>query len=345
MAPPSYLRPTASSTLRASPKSSETAKTDIQKETPRKLKRPSTLSTEDRHTIAYNANLHPIKPQSPTKPCPLSTLPSELRSTIYTYILDQHSPLPSPGQVQTISVRPDHHRRHDYTTPSLLHICRAIRIEAAYTYYTTTPFTWTVRNLNFAPIISYMESLPHAHRALLARNPHKTINVIPRVVQAFTYAPAKYLLDGMIEDHWKACEAFGNLYALSTDVHRKQFIIFCRLATWWLWCAGPEGNRDVAWTYTFEWEWRRGWGTQVWREDRASGGLCGFLRDCVGVFMAGSVKRAWTRNVRKKGMRREVERLLEALDGWNERVGGVMGNGGDEWGVVMGRIWRVLEKW
>src|SRR5207244_1706016 len=123
MALPSYGRATSSSTLKASPRSSKVEDPANPRGTPKKYKRPSTLTTEDRRTIAYHADLHPIKPFEPSKPCPLSELPSEIRSVIYTYVLrDQQLPY----------IRP-HFR------PSLMHICRAIRIEAAYTYFTSTP--------------------------------------------------------------------------------------------------------------------------------------------------------------------------------------------------------------
>jgi hypothetical protein len=242
MAPPSYARATASSTSKASPKSAKVKDTELptsirslSQETSTKaeksstsdrplkktLKRPSLLTSEERDTIAYKRDLYPIKPKDPSKPCPLATLPSELRCHIYTFLL------PSTHHISDSWAR---HKQH--LPPPLTHVCRALRVEASYTYYTVTYFLFTVRNLDFEPVRKWVDSLPKAHRALLAKNKGMEINIIPRVKGTYTYPPPKYLIDDYVSNHWKACKQFGNIYTICGDTHKKHFIIFCRLASW-----------------------------------------------------------------------------------------------------------------
>ncbi|KAF1846708.1 uncharacterized protein K460DRAFT_285727 [Cucurbitaria berberidis CBS 394.84] len=338
MVPPSYARATASSTLRAGLNSSKAKKAvEVPKGTPKKLKRPSTLTIKDRQEIIYSADLHPIKPLNAKKPCPLATLPSELRTEIYTYVLDQASTIIHPQQF--ISPRKD--RPPCYIWPRLLHICRAIRIEAAYTYYTSTPFTWTVRNLNFAPVIAWIDTLPREHRALLPRNRCMKLDIIPRISNHFAYPPSNYLIDAPIESHWKACERFGNLFAVSGDQHRKHFIIFCRLGAWWLWCD-KYVNRNIQWTYLFCKDWAPNGLMKHYR--RRS--LLSFLEDHVSVLMAPCVRKAWIKNTGTAGMRKEASRMLEALDIWYMQIAKAPTDQvSSKWREKMGLIKGVVEKW
>ncbi|KAG9194621.1 hypothetical protein G6011_04656 [Alternaria panax] len=177
MAPPPYARATVSSASRASPKSSNTThitedstipspcsagtssvlqKTAQAPLTPKRaLKRPSLLTPQARDQLIYNRDLYPIRPRDSSKPCLLADLPSELRSLIYTFILPEthHISDSWPAIFKHGQQRP----------PPLLHTCRAIRIEAAYDYYTSTAFKFTVRNLNFYPAMKWLDELPKQH--------------------------------------------------------------------------------------------------------------------------------------------------------------------------------------
>lgn len=259
MAVPSFARTTTSSTLKASSRSAKskdttkpetTHSTDLLNRSPaitRKLKRPSTLTRRDRESIAYSADLHYIKPSNPSKPCPLAALPSELRTIIYSYV---------SGNFQRPVLM--NYRRERHYPPALLQICRAVRIEAAYMYYTYTAFTWIVKNLNFTTVTKWLSSLPSAHRALLSRNKKLTIEIIPGLQKSYTYPPKDFLLDATVQDHWKACQPFGNLYSVkglrtshgTHDHVRVNFILFCRLASWLKLCSQPS-YADVDWDYTF----------------------------------------------------------------------------------------------
>ncbi|KAF2631084.1 hypothetical protein BU25DRAFT_223947 [Macroventuria anomochaeta] len=272
MAVPSFARATASSTLKASPnggKSNDVTTTQGSgtfsgtSGTDRKLKRPSTLTRRARESIAYNADLYHIKPSNPSKPCPLAALPSELRTLIYSHTF---------GDLQSPVLMNYGRKRH---SPSkLLQTCRAIRIEAAYMYFTEASFTWLVKNLNFNAIVKWLESLQPSHRALLSRNRNLTIEVIPGLLKLFTYPPKDFLLDDTLQNHWKACQPFGNLYAVRAmhtnsgtrrslarfddpgydpahDNAKVFFLLFCRLAVWSRLCT-QSIYAGIQWKYTFD---------------------------------------------------------------------------------------------
>lgn len=252
MAVPSYARATTTSTLRASPRGAKTqdvATPNQPRSIPistgsptaaRRLKRPSTLTSRDRESIAYKADLHHIKASSPSKPCPLAALPSELRCLIYSHVLgDLHRPILM------------NYRRVRHSPSTLLQICRAIRIEAAYMYYTSTAFTWTIKNLNFTTITKWLSNLHPSHRALLSRNKNLAIEIVVGLQKSYTYPPKDFFLDDTIQNHWKACQPFGNLYAIKQDHFRTYFILFCRLASWFKLCSQAVYT-NVRWDYVFD---------------------------------------------------------------------------------------------
>ncbi|KAF1939076.1 hypothetical protein EJ02DRAFT_514121 [Clathrospora elynae] len=329
MAPPSYTRATTSSTSRATSTSSKSDDTTTQTSTPEKnrnkknLKRPSKLTPQARQSINYHQNLHPIKPQNSSKPCPLATLPSELRVYIYTfYYLSRQ-------QQQTSSSCPKPRK-----TPPILHLCRAMRIEAAYTYYTTTPFTFAVRNLDFGPVTRWMDSLSLEHRGLLSRNSKLTINAIPAIRHTFAYPPPEYLLDGYVVDHWKACQQFGNLYMA---VHKKHFVMFCRLASWFLWCD----KAGITWGYAFPMLFHshllahKNMVREFLRRD-----IVGLTEPCV--------RKAWTKNGDKAGLvKREMLRWLDALNTYYVQLTGCDTDvgAGRQWRERMSAVKGAVESW
>jgi len=357
MAPPSYARATSSSTSKASPKASKTThiidesiipslkKTRISTttkalekapSTPKKaLKRPSLLTPQARNQITYNSDLYAIKAKDASKPCLLSDLPSELRSLIYTFVL--------PSTHHISDNWPAILKRGQRRLPPLLHICRAIRIEAAYDYYTGTSFSFSVRNLNFYPIMRWIDELPKQHRALLlSRNQQLEINVLPNVKNSFTYPPKGWLIDGYMQDHWKACQPFGNIYTVPSDLHKSHFLVFCRLASWFLWCSRSP-YKPIRWRYTFEQSpFHNPFGLPGLQEQAV---MEWFLKHHVTVLTMECVQKAWKRN--KSGaaaMRGEVVRLLNALDQWY-RERWVEGRDGGEWDEAMEALKKGIEKW
>ena len=330
MAVPSFARATRSSIIKASPsgeKSRDVAASD-KPQSPRtslgspefekKLKRPSTLTRRARESIAYNADLHYIKPSNPSKPCPLAALPSELRTTIYLHVF---------GDLER-PIFMDYGRRRRPLSALLL-VCRAIRIEAAYQFFSEARFTWIVKNFNFTMIMKWLRNLQPSHKALLSRNRNVTIEIIPRLSKSYTYPPKDFLLDDTLQNHWKACEPFGNLYAVRAmatgtrsnlaraddpeypenpaqerDNSRTFFVLFCRLASWSRLCTEPS-YADIKWKYTFDLlsdtQWRRS--------------LCRSLRDheedlCL--FLA-QLKKLWTRNQCENRIRQPMLGLIDAF--------------------------------
>lgn len=357
MSTPSYARATTSSASRASPRSSSTIHTTAEPTksspysakisttpekraqtplTPKKtLKRPSLLTPRARDQLIYNRDLYPIKPKDVSKPCLLADLPSELRSLVYTFVLPttHHISDSWPAILKHGQQRP----------PPLLHICRAIRIEAAYDYYTSTAFKFTVRNLNFYPVMKWLDELPKQHRALLlSRNRHLGINVLPSVKNTFTYPPKGWLIDGYMQDHWKACQPFGNIYTVPSDVHKSHFLVFCRLASWFLWCSRSP-QKDIRWAYTFEQSpFHNPFGLPGLQEQAV---LKWFLNHHAMVLTMGCVEKAWKRN--KSGaamMRGDVMKWLEALDRWYKTRWDEEANE-ENWDEQMESVKKAIQKW
>lgn len=268
MTVPSFARATRSSTLKTSPrgdKSRDAALSDTQRssapslgspKSDAKLKRPSTLTQRARESIAYNADLTHIMPSNPSKPCPLAELPSELRTLVYSFVF---------GDLRRPVLM--YYGRIKYSPSVLLQICRAIRIEAAYDYFAGASFTWTITNLNFTMVMRWLNCLQPAHRALLSRNPNMTIDIFPGLAKSFTYPPVGYLLDDTMENHWKTCQPFINLYAVSPGYTRDAtigqrfdrdlakmrifYILFCRLAAWSK-MRTHSSFANMSWRYTFD---------------------------------------------------------------------------------------------
>ena len=333
MAPPSYARATTSSRLKtslaASSPSHESAKADPT--TPKKrLHRPSTLTSKQRQSISYNSTLYPIKPIHPDSPSPIALLPSELRTLIYQYIL--------PSTVTCIP----HSRLKNtcYVWPHILHICRAIRIEAAYEYYVHTPFSFAILNIDIAPTTRFINMLPRPHRALLSRNQHLTLRIDVQLRNAFRYAGRNWFLDAPVQQHWNVCAPWGNLYVLDTLAHRFQFSAFCRLMNLWQSAAG----RCMRWRWEFDvGDSGRLWG---WLKNTAADALWVFLSDVVGVLGKTCVERAWTRGRDVKGLKEEATAFLEALDEACRKVRDVA----DEdvkvgWDKGMRRVKGVVGRW
>jgi hypothetical protein len=229
----------------------------------------------------------------------------------------------------------DGHKQH--LSLPLLRVCRALRIEAAYTYYTATVFRFSVRNLDFEPVRKWVDGLSKEHRALLGKNKGLEINIVPRVVNKFTYPPPNFLVDGYLEEHWKACQQFGNIYTIRGDAHKKHFLIFCRLASWWTWCCLPR-NKALRWNYTL---------------DALPNSLHGvllpmFLYEHVTVLTKPCVHKAWKRGGDVRSLRRAAIELLDALnkcyeEEYEKTDDGYMNVQG--WDDLMDEIRRAVERW
>jgi hypothetical protein len=229
-----------------------------------------------------------------------------------------------------------------YIWPRILHISRAIRIEAAYVYYTSTPFTFTVRNLDFSKIVLWLDHVPPRHRALLTRNRRLTIKIIPGLRQGFSYPPPGWLLDGWMSQHWKDCSAFGNVYTISSNPHRLHFILFCRLLGWFL-LNDALPYRDVKWHYLFDIDFSSShWG--IWEQCNSAKPLAKFLRDQVGVLGMACVAKAWVRGNRTAKGKEEARAFLGTLDEVFERADSREGLV-EDWACEMRRLRSAVESW
>lgn len=339
MAGPSFAQATRSSTLRASPVKSKnedltTSENPQRRGSPSKskgstptkpLKRPSTLTRRARESIAYNADLHFIKPTNPSKLCPLAALPSELRSLIYSHVFgDLQKPIFMNGRIRQ-------------SPAALLQVCRAIRIEAAYMYYAEASFTWIIKNFNFAMVMRWLQNLQPSHRALLSKNRNLTIEITPELRKSYTYPPKDFLLDDTMPNHWKACQPFGNLYTVTkirasephrglapmfddpTALHTQGkvlFVLFCRLAAWSKLCTQSTFN-NINWKYKFD------------MPSDARGRMVLYycilnLLPDIQLFLF-KLKNFWTRNQCENRIRQPILRLFDAfleafgnLEDWNE---------------------------
>lgn len=361
MTAPSFARATRSSDLKNSTSNSKRigvatsespqSPRNIRKspQSSRRLKRPPTLTKRARESIAYNADLYYIKPSKSSKPCPLAELPSELRSLIYSYTFGD---LQKPVLMNFGRIRP--------TPPPLLQSCRAIRIEAAYMYFAEASFTWVVKNLNFVTVMKWLKSLQASHRALLSRNRNLTIEIIPELKKSYTYPPKDFFLDDTMQNHWRACQPFGNLYdaarirlarmPLGTmfgssypdalqDSHKAFYILFCRLVAWSSFCAQPP-HAGIEWNYLFDLPSNYG-DKQSFIEGLA------FYHRRIPPFLQ-QLKTWWTRNQYEDWIRLPLLRLHDAFAeavGRMESSNGVTFKELDWWDTVLPGQRRLIESW
>jgi hypothetical protein len=196
-------------------------------------KRPSKIPSHGRQYQVSTQQT--IKPLDPAKPCPFAYTPPEIREIIFEHVLPF---TPCMVNCYTFNQR---------TTPaSKLHVCRALRIEADYLYFSHTPFEVSAPALDFDPVMEWIDGLNRLRRSALSRNRNILIK-LPRWIST-RYVP----LDRRI---WAKCRHFGNLYSLAGSREQRRFHSYCRLAKWFLWCAKPS-NARICWHYFVHREWR-----------------------------------------------------------------------------------------
>ncbi|KAH8728836.1 hypothetical protein GQ44DRAFT_646766 [Phaeosphaeriaceae sp. PMI808] len=302
MSPPSYTRATASSTLKSSLQQSKAKIIGSPQSTSKRLKRPSTLTAQDRGVISYNADLIPIKPRDPMKPCPLANLPSEIRTSIYEWVLYLHPGFIEPKLTQNLQTT-----KPCYLWPRILHVSRAIRVEAAYVYYSSTRFTFQIRDFDFSNVRLWLAQMPLRHRALLTRNQNLTLRIL--VVVRDRHPRPGWLSHISLEQQWKNCSQFGNLYALSSDPDRIKFTLFCRLQSWFHFNSGhPYIN--MRWHYVFDTSH-----DSLWRFiPYSTGDLYDFLQHNVGVLGMKRIAKTWTRERGEGKGKEEAMLFLKDMD-------------------------------
>ncbi|KAF2188190.1 hypothetical protein K469DRAFT_684928 [Zopfia rhizophila CBS 207.26] len=338
---PSYARATSSSSSKESSKSPKTK--DVP---PKKLKRPSSLSNHERQLalLLRHQKALTIKPMDPTKPCPLASLPSEVRVLIYRYVFD----------IQTIIITlPRMWKYGSFLWPNLLRVSRAVRHEASYEFYSRTSFEGTILELDFSPVKKWVKQLPVAHRLFLSRNQKLVLELM---MNDRIHMPDGLLTEGFnyagktLRDLWEECRRFGNLYDIHGLEHRLHFVRFSRLADWFLWCGRPIHSEinwhhrlafpnDVPWTYSSE-EWARR--TRQLVKDN----MIRFLRDSIAVPALPCVQGAKISAKQKTVMKKEALNLLEGLNKVFRDLGeGVGEESNQDWERRVASLRRYLERW
>lgn len=336
MASPSYARSTKSSIRKSDYEMNNHTVLPIRSTpptTPSKLKRPSTLTPQERQSIAYSSSLVSVKPQDIKKPCLLATLSSELRTEIWSYLLD----LPSRGG-PSWSVGSQDPTAPTYTLPAVLRTCQAIRIEASYTYYTFYPFSLSVKNINFSRIRKWLRGLSPRHRELLAKNRNLEIKIRPGIVSQYTYPPKDFFVDAYMTDHWEACKAYGNLHMIDAGSKKQmRFIQFCRLLAWFQFCSDNPFSA-LRWRYTIQGDHAG----PHWMHLPKHVTLLDFVKEVIGVLRM-DWGREWTRGRVKGKGEHAAKDFLRQLDDAYREIGQDPGH--DAWSHEMSRIVRAVEKW
>jgi hypothetical protein len=273
---------------------------------PKKLKRPSTLTGHDRQLALLRAQIRArdkgltINAADPSKPCPFAALPTEIREIIYEYTFPP---------VELLIRDPEKRQsRNRALWPALLRVSSRVRYEAAYVFFARSKFQAEVYNLDFSHITGWVESLSIEHRFYLTKNQNISITMIePEIPPAVT------------RQVWAECRRFGNLYIIK---HKAHFISFGRLANWFLWCSKPiqtafQFNYKIPYNRSKHY-WTRG---DYWSRSTCSWAYMAveLLKHDVGSFTMPCTQIANLSNEQKKLMKKEALRMVESLDKsfWN----------------------------
>ncbi|KAL5399353.1 hypothetical protein PMIN06_004876 [Paraphaeosphaeria minitans] len=111
------------------------------------------------------------------------------------------------------------------------------------------------------------------------------------------------------------CETFGNRYLTPKGDSYKQFINFCLLARWTQWCGHHTIPKKLHWNYRF------GINSEFGSEEDTFSVLRSIHRwfnSYLWTIAQPNVQNAWLRNVRKRTMKRELQKMLESIEtAWN----------------------------
>jgi hypothetical protein len=288
---------------------------------PKKLKRSSLLPNEIVRRRRSAENDWTIKPAEPFYPCPIATLPTEIREQIYSYLL------PSCA----IAIERLRYSSGWVCKP-LFRTCRRIRAEIAYLLYSRAEFKYVAGNLSFDCLKTWLQSLPAEHRAYLAKNRRLSIG----------FSIYNRLPEANSNEAWALCRRFGNLFAIDGSTHKNHFISFAKLADWFLFCGQPA-FANIKWNYTFE--WRRAvfpWLIEEWNLE--------VLKDHLGVFnLPCVIKHASLPEEEKVQVRKEALRMMEGLDKAWDSSAKTSGNYDPEalaeWKKRMTSLTAFLEGW
>lgn len=261
----------------------------------RKAKGKKTEEEEiERKAIALHEKMM-IKPADPNQPCGFAKLPTEIRQMIFDAVILPYSTIVTGS----VSVR---------GTPGwrqLSSVCRRIRAEAAYTYYSQASFEFWVRHLDFSSIESWLRQMAPEHRSHLAVNRN----------------PLRIVLDGFnwnrnfrqVNMIWRFCRPFGNVYTVPGQQHKFHCFTFAKWASWFLFCAQPP-FAGIRWSYTVN---ERPWGPRIfreWEDYEKMERIRTMIENGLGVFNLPCVNKALKLTVGQKAkMKPRVLSMLQAV--------------------------------
>ncbi|KAF2451353.1 hypothetical protein P171DRAFT_4396 [Karstenula rhodostoma CBS 690.94] len=306
--------------------------------------------TSERSRVQYTARPRPkrpsrlllIRPHDPSRPCYFSCLPRELRLQVYEYILPQYLFL-APS-------RHDNRWMKERFKPALLHVCGLVRLEVAALLYGSTHITYYLSSFQFRPFGEWLTTIPKEHVTYLAKNRNLKMYL------------DEDIFEPVMKDMVELCERFGNRYLIPKGDSYKQFIKFCQLARWTQWCGDHSISKKLHWNYSFE----LGPRSDDWEEDMflILKSLHSRFDSYLWTIANPTIQNAWKRDVRKRTMKRELQKMLESIDkAWMAHCRGLENLQGvykharsgysrcaydslrDEWATKVANVREIISSW
>ncbi|OCK77391.1 hypothetical protein K432DRAFT_358654 [Lepidopterella palustris CBS 459.81] len=259
------------------------------------------------HSIrTFNANGDHIDNGFVIKPardkiCHFAKLSPELRIKIYNHVLNvSHCLFVTSGYYDRTPLL------GRLAWPTLLRVCRVIRHEASYEFYSKTTFKGIIYDNNFEGVYTWYERIPASSRVHLQRNRNLTLQFQLtedpyHYISMLTWSPRGNRIC------WNETRLCGNLYE-APDHQRPIFVSISRLLKWFLWCAKPM-HRNIPWRYQVV---RRFWsprGHCLCAED-----LLDLFRQTLGMFIHRVKRYVRLSSEQKQLMAHEALNLLRELE-------------------------------
>ncbi|KAK7192654.1 hypothetical protein DPSP01_006596 [Paraphaeosphaeria sporulosa] len=259
-----------------------------------------TWVTPERSSVRYPARPHLkrpprlllMSPRDPTQPCLFSRLPRELRLQIYECVLPRDLFLaPASGKYMC--------GMKERFKPALLHVCGLVRLEVATLLYGSTRITYKLTNFDFRPFEQWVTTIPKEHVNYMSRNKNLIMDLSGHIFPPIT------------KKRFELCDTFGNRYLIPKGNSYNQFINFCLLAHWTQWCGNHSIPKKLHWNYRF------GINTEFGSEADTFSVLRSFHKwfsSYLWTIAQPNVQNAWLRNVRRRTMKRELQKMLESIE-------------------------------
>ena len=262
---------------------------------------PTFISKRIRHKERQQSSKSLINPAH-GEVCYFGKLPPELRVMIYNLVLSKQRPLPICSSRRLPQNSPS-------VWPALLRVCRAIRHEFSYEFYSKTPFVADIDNNDFRAVMSWVERLPPTSRAHLQYNNGLVLTFQINVKGHFWFPDGNYA-------SWSETRCFGNIYEVP-DGFRPYFIFIIRLSKWFLWCgARDEMQQHIPWKYQARVQHWWYWGDKLRHDD-----FIRIFRWTLGIYLQPIMKYVRLSRDQKRLIVDEAFSLLRSLEDLHDRNG------------------------